>query len=207
MFTGIIEHVGTIHGVQRDGAGLELRIAAPWTDLKAGESIAVDGACLTVASQGAEWFGVHVVDTTLDRTLFGTYAPGRAVNLERALRVGDRVGGHFVEGHVDGVGDVLGVTDRRDARIVDLEVPPAMARLTVPMGAVTVDGVSLTVIDVPGPNQIRISLIPFTLQHTTLSRLAPGERVHLEGDSLTRRVAGMRDPGYGISGPANQENR
>jgi len=191
MFTGIISTVGTIREAHRSPDGLDLDIAMPWTDLAEGESIAVDGVCLTVTHHGPDWFRVHVVDTTLDRTRFGDYGPRLEVNLERALRAGDRLGGHLVQGHVDGVGEVLAVTDRRDARIVDVRVPAAVTAVSVPLGSITVDGVSLTVIELPATDTIRLSLIPYTLQQTTLGRLAPGARVHVEADVLGKYVAGL----------------
>jgi riboflavin synthase len=191
MFTGIISTVGTIRDALRSADGLDLDIAVPWTDLAEGESVAVDGACLTVTRCGPGWFRVHVVDTTLDRTRFGEVGAGQAVNLERALRAADRLGGHLVQGHVDGVGEVVRVTDRLDARIVDVRVPPAVAGVSVPLGSITVDGVSLTVIELPAPDTIRLSLIPYTLQLTTLGRLAPGARVHVEADVLGKYVAGL----------------
>jgi riboflavin synthase len=191
MFTGIISTVGTIREARRSPDGLDLEIVAPWEDLGEGEAVAVDGACLTVTHREPGWFRVHVVDTTLDRTRFGDYAAGERVNLERALRAGDRLGGHLVQGHVDGVGEVVAVRDRLDARIVDVEVPPAVAAVSVPLGSITVDGVSLTVIELASPDTIRLSLIPYTLQQTTLGRLVPGARVHVEADVLGKYVAGL----------------
>jgi riboflavin synthase len=191
MFTGIIAAVGSIRAVRATEAGLELDVSAPWPDLIEGESVAVDGVCLTAKAVGPGWFGVNVVDTTLDRTRFGEYGEGQAVNLERAVRAGDRLGGHLVQGHVDGIGTVRSVTDRVDAQIVDLEVPASVVAVSVPLGSVTVDGVSLTVIDLIAPAAIRLSLIPYTLQQTTLGRLAPGARVHVEADVLGKYVAGL----------------
>jgi len=117
MFTGIVTAVGRVVDVRQDGGGIELAIEAPYDDLELGESVAVDGACLTVQELGAGQFGVHVIATSLDRTRISRYQPGRRVNLERALRVGDRLGGHLVQGHVDGVGVVERVADRADARL------------------------------------------------------------------------------------------
>jgi riboflavin synthase len=111
------------------------------------------------------------------------------LNLERALQVGDRLGGHLVQGHVDGVGTVERVVARQDARLLDLRVPPEVARVSVPLGSVTVDGVSLTVNAIPAPGVIQISLIPFTLQHTTLGERRAGDRVHLEADAIGKYVA------------------
>ena len=191
MFTGIITEIGTVRGARPAEGGLELSIACSWSDLTLGESIAVDGACLTVAALEAGAFGVHVVRTSLERTRFGDLRPGDRVNLERALRVGDRLGGHLVQGHVDGVGTVLRVAEREDARLLDLQVPPEVARVSAPLGSVTVDGVSLTVNAMPGPDTIQISLIPFTLEHTTLAERRPGDRVHLEADAIGKYVLAL----------------
>ena len=188
MFTGIVTAVGRVVNVRRDGGGVELAIEAPYDDLELGESVAVDGACLTVQGIGAGQFAVHVIITSLDRTQIGRYPAGRRVNLERALRVGDRLGGHLVQGHVDGVGVVERVADRADARLVDIRVPLDVAAVSVPLGSITVDGVSLTVNAVPEPAMIQVSLIPFTLQHTTLGERVPGDEVHLEGDTIGKYV-------------------
>jgi riboflavin synthase len=199
MFTGIITAVGEVsRRAERDG-GLELTLATPWPDLALGESVAVDGACLTVQAMAPgpsdrptvrpSTFTAHIIRTSLDRTNFSTYDVGRRVNLERALQVGDRLGGHLVQGHVDGVGSVQGVTQREDARLLDLTVPAEVARVSVPLGSITVDGVSLTVNAMPAPGVIQISLIPFTLQHTTLGERRAGDRVHLEADTIGKYVA------------------
>jgi riboflavin synthase len=191
MFTGIITEVGTVLEARPADGGRDLDIACSWTDLVAGESVAVDGACLTVARLGKGGFRVHVVHTSLDRTRFADLRPGDRVNLERALRVGDRLGGHLVQGHVDGVGTVLQVTTREDARLLDIRVPVEVARVSVPLGSVTVDGVSLTVNAIPDPGTIQISLIPFTLEHTTLADRRPGDRVHLEADTVGKYVQAL----------------
>jgi riboflavin synthase len=191
MFTGIIATVGSIRAVRAAATGLELDLTTPWMDLVEGESVAVDGVCLTAKAAGPGWFGVNVVDTTLDRTRFAEYREGQAVNLERALRAGDRLGGHLVQGHVDGIGTVRTVTDRVDARIVDVEVPVSVAAVSVALGSITIDGVSLTVIDLLAPATIRLSLIPYTLQQSTLGRLGPGARVHVAADVLGKYVAGL----------------
>ena len=191
MFTGIVTAVGRVREARRGASGLELTIDCPYEGLAEGESIAVDGACLTVQRVVREGFVAHVIRTTIDRTRLGDYREGTAVNLERALRAGDRLGGHLVQGHVDGVGTVRAVAERDDARLVDLEVPAEVARVTVPLGSITVDGVSLTVNDLAPPNIIQISLIPFTLQHTTLGLRRPGDRVHLEADTIGKYVKGL----------------
>jgi len=191
MFTGIITAVGTVRAVRRDERGLELEINAPYDDLAEGESVAVDGACLTAQRVGAGWFEVHVIATSLDRTRFGSYAAGRRVNLERAVRAGDRLGGHIVQGHVDGIGVVARVAERDDARLIDLSVPAEVAVVSIPLGSITVDGVSLTVNAMPADGVVQIALIPFTLQHTTLGGLVEGGVVHLEGDVIGKYVRSL----------------
>jgi riboflavin synthase len=188
VFTGLIDDVGTVRRVDTSDAGRELRIECAYRDLEGGESIAVNGACLTVREFGPGWFTVAAVGTTLDRTTVGEWIAGQRVNLERALRVGDRLGGHFVQGHVDGVATVDEVRSQGDARLVDLALPPGLAELMVPHGSVAVDGVSLTVNDLRAPDRLQLSLIDYTLRHTTLGGLAPGARVHVEADMLGKHV-------------------
>ena len=195
MFTGLVTAIGTVRETRPTGGGLELTIDCPYPDLSLGESVAVDGACLTVAAVAAGGFTVHVVRTSLDRTRFGELRAGARVNLERALTAGDRLGGHLVQGHVDGVGAVVRVVAREDARLLDIEAPPEVARVSVPLGSVTVDGVSLTVNAVPASGTIQISLIPFTLEHTTLADRRPGDRVHLEADDIGKYVAALMQRG------------
>jgi riboflavin synthase len=184
----LIDDVGTIERVDANDAGREIRIACRYQDLVAGESVAVNGACLTVLDFGAGWFTVAAVVTTLGRTTIADWSAGRRVNLERALRAGDRLGGHFVQGHVDDVAVVQDVRQQGDARLVDLALPPGLPELMVRHGSVAVDGVSLTVNDLPGPNALQLSLIDFTLRHTTLGGLAAGDRVHVEADMLGKYV-------------------
>jgi riboflavin synthase len=191
MFTGIITEIGTLLKARTAQGGRELEISCSWTDLVAGESIAVNGACLTVAGLSERAFTVHVVHTSLDRTRFADLRPGDRVNLERALRVGERLGGHLVQGHVDGVGTVVRVATREDARLVDIQAPAEVAAVSVPLGSIAVDGVSLTVNAMPEPDTIQISLIPFTLDHTTLGDRRPGDRVHLEADTIGKYVQAL----------------
>jgi riboflavin synthase len=188
MFTGVVTAIGTIRHTAARPDGLQLTIECPFPDLQLGESIAVDGACLTVESLVAGGFTAHVVRTTQERTRIGEYAPGRRVNLERALRVGERLGGHIVQGHVDALGSVGQVEERSGGRLLDLEVPPEVDQLSVPLGSITVDGVSLTVNAKPRPGVVQISLIPFTLQHTTLGERRIGDRVHLEADTIGKYI-------------------
>jgi len=194
MFTGIVSAVGRVAKATREPGngkretGLALTIRAPYKGLKKGESIAVNGACLTVERVVKGGFTVHVVETTEGRTLFGEYGTGRRVNLERAVRATDRLGGHLVQGHVDGVAVVERAEQRGDAWVYDLRVPDAVRAISIPHGAITVDGVSLTINDLPGRDRVQISLIPFTREHTTLATLRAGDRVHVEGDVLGKYV-------------------
>ena len=194
MFTGIVTAVGRIRSLDRSQGGVTLGIAAPWKRLVPGESVAVDGACLTVTARGRGWFEVQVVATSLDRTRFDGYGVGQPVNLERAVRAGDRLGGHLVQGHVDGLARVRRVTRRKDATVIDLDLPAEVARVTVPLGSITLDGVSLTVVEMGSRNRVRVSLVPFTLQHTTLGNLEPGSEVHVEGDVIGKYVAQLVRP-------------
>jgi len=165
-----------------------LRIRAPYRGLKKGESIAVSGACLTIEKVAKGSFTVHAVQTTLGRTLIGEWQQGRPVNLERAVRAADLMGGHIVQGHVDGVATVERVAEADDALLVDVRVPRDVAETTVLHGAITVDGVSLTVNALPSPGVVQVSLVPFTRGHTTLGRLTAGDRVHVEADVLGKYV-------------------
>jgi riboflavin synthase len=188
MFTGLVTDVGVVRAVERDGGGRRLRIATAYRRLVIGESVAVDGACLTVSGKGRGWFEVRVVATTLRRTRFGRIRPGAAVNLERAVRAGDPLGGHLVQGHVDGVGTVVALRNRSGARVVDIRAPRAVTRASIPLGSVAVDGVSLTINALPRPGIIQVSLIPHTLAVTTLSALGVGSEVHLEADVIGKYV-------------------
>ncbi len=194
MFTGLVDDVGVVERVQRTEAGRELRIRSAYTGLADGESVAVNGACLTVRESGPGWFDVAAIVTTLGRTTIGEWAEGRRVNLERAMRLGDRLGGHLVQGHVDDVGVVQRVERREDAIVVDVRIPDDLVPLMVPHGSVTVDGVSLTVNALPAPGILQLSLIEFTWRHTTLGSLAVGDRVHIEADMLGKYVRQLLAP-------------
>jgi riboflavin synthase len=193
MFTGIVTAVGIVQQATPAAGGIDLTITCSYSGVELGESIAVDGACLTVQAIQPGGFTAHVVRTSLERTRFGDYTQGRRVNLERALRMGDRLGGHLVQGHVDGVGEVVKVDERQDARLLDIQVPDEVARVSIPLGSITVDGVNLIVNAIPGPLVIQISLIPFTLQHTTLDERRAGDRVHLEADTIGKYVAALME--------------
>ncbi len=193
MFTGLIEQIGEVESVRQTDAGRELRIRAPFTDLSRGESIAVNGACLTVREFGSSWFDAAAVLTTLDRTTIGDWKNGTRLNLERALRPGDRLGGHIVQGHVDGVGIVTARGQVDDTLLIDVSVPASIESLMVLHGSVAVDGVSLTVNDLKRGG-LQLSLIEYTLRHTTLGELREGSRVHVEADVVAKHVRRLLEP-------------
>jgi riboflavin synthase len=188
VFTGLVDDVGIIDRVEDSSAGRELRIRCSYADLVVGESVAVNGVCLTVRECEPGAFSAAAVVTTRERTTIGEWRVGREVNLERAMRLGDRVGGHLVQGHVDGVATVLFVEDTEDARLIELEVPDIVDEVSVMHGSIAVDGVSLTVNALPAAATVQISLIPYTLEHTTLGALAEGDRVNVEGDMIGKHV-------------------
>ncbi|MBC7671525.1 MAG: riboflavin synthase [Polaromonas sp.] len=194
MFTGLVDDVGVVERVEQADVGRLMRIASRYTGLATGESVAVNGACLTVGESGAGWFDVAAVVPTLGRTTIGEGHAGRRVNLERALRLGDRLGGHLVQGHVDDVGLIEDVSRRDDALLVDIRLPDDLVPLMVLHGSVTVDGVSLTVNALPSPGILQLSLIEFTWRHTTLGALAVGDAVHVEADMLGKYVRQLVAP-------------
>ena len=193
MFTGLIEQVGEVEKVRQTDAGRELRIGASFSDLANGESIAVNGACMTIREAGSGWFECAAVVTTLDRTTIGEWEKGTLVNLERALRPDDRLGGHIVQGHVDCVAIVAGVERETDALLVDLSIPLSFEPLFVLHGSIAVDGVSLTVNRLK-PGGLQLSLIEYTLRHTNLSDLKTGARVHVEADVIAKHVRRLLEP-------------
>jgi riboflavin synthase len=190
MFTGIITHLGRIDSVVAAQGGMRLRIACPGLageDLQLGESIAVSGVCLTVTGFDGGGFGADVSGETLRLTTLGGRGAGSAVNLERALRAGDRLGGHLVSGHVDGVGTLRAIDDDGLSQRYAFDVPAALRRYLAVKGSIAVDGVSLTVnaVDATG---FAVNLVPHTLVHTTLGTLRAGDAVNLEVDQVARYV-------------------
>ncbi|HRK72558.1 MAG TPA: riboflavin synthase [Micropepsaceae bacterium] len=192
MFTGIITDLGTVRAISRPGdTRIEITTQYEAAGIAIGASIACSGPCLTVVARGVTgnetWFAVEVSGETLSRTNIGTWKPGTRVNLERALRVGDELGGHIVTGHVDGLGRV--VSAERDAQSlrVEIEAPETLMRYIAPKGSICIDGVSLTVNDVAG-TRFGVNLIPHTQSVTSLGALAPGQMVNLEIDALARYV-------------------
>ncbi len=194
MFTGLITDLGTIDRVSATAAGREFRVRTAFRDLVEGESIALNGACLTVREFGEGWFTVAAVVTTLDRTTVADWTEGMRVNLERALALGDRLGGHMVQGHVDDVAEVVAVVQRDDARLIDIQLPSSLMPLMVPHGSICVDGVSLTVNALPAGDRVQLSIIEFTLRHTTLGSLGVGDRVHIEADVIGKYVQRLAAP-------------
>jgi len=190
MFTGIIEETGTVEAVTptSNGRRIAIRATRVLENVQLGDSIAIDGVCQTVVKFSNDRFEVEAIGTTLERTTVGEWQPGRQVNLERALALGARLGGHLVQGHVDGTGTVLGVRREGEHVLVDVALPEVVAEVTVLHGSITIDGVSLTVNARPAPDCVQVALIPFTWQHTNLQRLAAGMRVNLEGYMLGRFV-------------------
>ncbi len=189
MFTGIVEELGEVTGWQDlpDAARLTVRGPTVTTDARHGDSIAVNGVCLTVVECSGDAFTADVMKVTLDRSSLGALAIGSPVNLERAVRLQDRLGGHVVQGHVDGTGEILAVTPDQHWTVVRLTLPGDLDRYVVEKGSVTVDGISLTVADT-APGWLEVSLIPTTLALTTLGRKGVGDPVNLEVDITAKYV-------------------
>jgi riboflavin synthase len=200
MFTGIVEELGAVRAVEAraGGARLEFSCTAVLGDAGIGDSIAVNGCCLTVVALGPDWWAADAQIETLDRTTLGSLAPGDPVNLERPLRLGDRLGGHLVLGHVDGVGEVTAVTPLPDGSTrIAVRAPDGIARYLVEKGSVTVDGTSLTittVTDAPTGTEFGVACIPHTLAVTTLGVRRPGDRVNLEADMIAKHVERLLIP-------------
>jgi riboflavin synthase len=191
MFSGIVEELGLVESAADKGGGRELVITAETVlaDLKPSDSINVDGVCQTVVELGRRSFKVQTIATTLSRTTFGEFRRGRKVNLERPIAAGQRFGGHFVQGHVDGVGTVSSVRRQGDMWLVRFTLPDTVEPFTILHGSIAVDGVSLTINDLPVAGTAEVALIPYTYEHTNLSRLAPGDKVNLEADMIGKYVA------------------
>lgn len=192
MFTGLVEELGRVSSVLRGSHSIRLTISADKVlkDVKLGDSIAVDGACLTVVSFTAHIFAADIMPETFDRTTLSERKNGDYVNLERTLRLGDRLGGHIVSGHVDGVGVIESITRRENAAILRISCAEKLGLYFIPQGSVAVDGVSLTIVDC-GKNWFSVSLIPHTREVTVLSAKKPGDTVNLETDVLGKYVYRM----------------
>lgn len=185
MFTGIIEEIGAVS--RKSGTDFTILAKTVLEGVREGDSIAVDGTCLTVVSFDAESFVVQVSPETLKRTTLGTLKPGSAVNLERALSAGARMGGHFVQGHVDGVGRVHSVKPQGEFALWRFQAPPEVARYLVSKGSIAIDGISLTVVD-PVGDTFDVAVIPATLQKTTLANRRAGDPVNMEADMLAKHI-------------------
>ncbi len=207
MFTGIITALGEVASVTQAGAACDMRavIRTPAAFLAAqggtalGASIACSGCCLTVVEQGADWFAVDVSAESVGKTALGAWAEGTRINLERAMRLGDELGGHIVSGHVDGVGRVVSVASEQGSVRIEVSVPAPLHRYIAAKGSVAVDGVSLTVNAVAdtgadaGAHVFGVNVIPHTAEHTTLGLRRPGDAVHIEIDMLARYVARLTE--------------
>jgi riboflavin synthase len=203
MFTGIVEEVGTLRSMRmgEKSAAVEIEAATVLEECVVGDSILSDGVCLTATGLGGHGFTADVMPETVRRTTLRDRRPGDKLNLERAMTLRSRLGGHLVAGHIDGVGEVIRVVSEGNALVVDIDTPQAVWSVSVPQGSVAVDGVSLTIVAVDAP-RLRVSLIPHTAAVTTLSRLAPGVRVNLEADLIAKYVNAFvsgRKPADGLT--------
>jgi riboflavin synthase len=191
VFTGLVAEKGTVAAIERGADGARLRIETPLAaELSEGDSVAVDGACLTATEASGSGFAADVMRQTLSVTTLGDLGEGDAVNLELPLRASDRLGGHIVQGHVDGVATVASASDEGFARRLAIELPGDLAPLVVERGAIAIEGVSLTVAAASGTT-VEVSLIPETLERTTLGDLGEGDRVNVECDVLARYVRSL----------------
>ena len=190
MFTGIVEEVGVVAKISDNG--MTVRATQVTEDLKLGDSIAVNGTCLTAVSFDRTEFSVDLSPETMRRTSLGQLSVGGPVNLERALLASDRMGGHIVQGHVDGTGRVMSTKRDRDSTIFRIRVPKRLNRYIVEKGFVAVDGISLTVVKL-GASSFTLAVIPYTLKNTNLAALSVGDRVNLEADILAKYVESLLD--------------
>ena len=190
MFTGIVEEVGSVVRISENG--MAIRAALVLEDLKIGDSISVNGVCLTAVSQTGDGFAVDLSPETMRRTALGDLSPGSPVNLERALRASDRLGGHIVQGHVDGTGRVMSAKEEGDSIIFRVRTPKRLMPYVVEKGFIAVDGISLTVVK-RGASSFTLAIIPYTLDNTNLKGLSTGVRVNLEADILAKYVENLLD--------------
>lgn len=189
MFTGIITDIGTVRAVQKEGdTRFEIATAYDLATVNLGASIACNGCCLTVIGRGPDWFAIQASAETLSRTTLGDWTAGTRINLERALKIGDELGGHIVSGHVDGLGEIVSITPEGDSMRFRFRVPHEVARFIASKGSVAADGTSLTVNEVEG-NIFGVNIIPHTQAVTTWGGMKPGQRVNIEIDMLARYVA------------------
>jgi riboflavin synthase len=197
MFTGLIQDVGTIESVDSGSDGARLRISTSLGGkIAPGDSVAVNGACLTATSAGAPGFETEAMNQTLDVTALGQLGTGAKVNLELAMKASDRLGGHIVQGHVDGVGEVVSADEDGFAKRLRVELAPELLRYTIDKGSITLDGVSLTIAAL-GEGWVEVSLIPETLERTTLGEAEPGHRLNVECDLVAKYVGRLVQPFVG----------
>ena len=196
MFTGIVKDVGKIAGIRSQGSGLRITVRysneREFSDLAIDESVAINGVCQTVVALGDKTFDVDTIEETLKKTTLGFFAAGFPVNLERALRPSDRLGGHFMQGHVDCVGTVLGVYDLGGSREIRIGFPEEFQPFIVPVGSIAIDGISLTVANIK-ENSFTVAIIPYTFENTTINNLKEGDRVNLEFDILGKYIARQQE--------------
>jgi riboflavin synthase len=221
MFTGIIQEIGTVAETRRIGGGKRISIHAPSTSsaLAVHDSVAVNGVCLTVVGRNSRRFTAEAVEETLRKTTLGLLAPSAEVNLELAMKMSDRLGGHIVLGHVDGVGTIAGVQKQASSWLISVKYPLEFARYIIPVGSIALDGISLT-IAAAQKGRFTVSIIPYTLEHTTLKHARPGGKVNLEFDLIGKYLENfvkygkgggdatltekLRDWGYGNVGPVGK---
>ncbi len=196
MFTGIVETTGSIQAVDGERGGLKLTVEAPTmaADFEQGDSIAVNGVCLTVVDHGDEAFDVEIVPETVSRTTFGDLQVGHRVNLERPLRLSDRIDGHLVQGHVDGVGRIAAREERGNSQWYEVEIPVDLTPFVIEKGSIALDGISLTIAGLAG-NLAAVSIIPHTASITTFGSRQIGDRVNIEVDMIGRYVASLLHAG------------
>ncbi|MEY3080879.1 MAG: hypothetical protein RJA94_864 [Pseudomonadota bacterium] len=193
MFTGIITDIGTVRAVRKAGdTRFEITTGYDLGTVDMGASIACNGCCLTVIEKGPDWFAIQASAETLSKTTLGDWATGTRINLERALKIGDELGGHIVSGHVDGLGEIVSITPEGDSQRFRFRVPHELARFIAPKGSVAIDGTSLTVNEVEG-NVFGVNIIPHTQSVTTWGTMKVGQRVNIEIDMLARYVARLTE--------------
>ena len=199
MFTGIVTDVGTVRAIEQHGdTRIEIETSYDMDDVDIGASIACSGPCLTVVEKGSDWFAVEASAETLDKTALGDWAVGTQVNLERAMRIGDELGGHIVSGHVDAVAEVVDMTPEGDSMRFSFEAPADFAKYIAPKGSVCLDGVSLTVNEVDG-NRFGVNIISHTQSATSFGQRKIGDRINLEVDVLAKYVEKLQ-----VAGPSTQ---
>ncbi|MEO8169219.1 MAG: riboflavin synthase, partial [bacterium] len=185
MFTGLVQEIGTIHKIQKSGGGMKLTVLAPdsTSHLSVNDSVAINGCCLTVVSKLKSEFTIEAVEETLTKTNLGTLSSGSSVNLELAMQLNDRLGGHLVLGHVDATGEIVSIKPMENSWLYSVRVPPDFLHYIIPVGSIAIDGVSLTVARIQN-DQIMVSIISHTFEHTTFKFLRTGSRVNLEFDII-----------------------